>query len=307
MELNIEKPIEKVVSKIDSWLESLVSLLPNMAVSVLILILFILLAKLSKKVTQNLFSKTSDNQVLSDLFGTIMRYTVIGLGLFIVMSVLGLEKAVTSLLAGVGIVGIALGFAFQDISANFISGILLAFKTPFRLGDVVELNGIMGTVEKTTIRVTTLKTFQGQVVYLPNKDVLQNPIYNYTELGKRRIDLSIGVSYSDNLQVVEKLVCKTIKEMKGVIDPENVIFDYYEFGSSSINFNIRFWIDFPGPDDLGFLQVKNNAIKAIKNAFDQNEITIPFPIRTLDLPKDTKENIRKLYVHSNGQTVSNQQ
>jgi small conductance mechanosensitive channel len=194
--------------------------------------------------------------------------------------VLKLDKAVTSLLAGVGIVGLALGFAFQDITANFVSGIILAFRRPFHLGDIVKISNIMGSVSRTNLRTTVIKTFQGQEVYIPNKDVLQSAIFNFSVLGKRRIDLVVGVSYGESLKKVESLVLETMKNIEGVIDHENIIFDYEEFGSSSINFNIRFWIEYP--DEPGFLAVRNKAIMAIKKTFDENGITIPFPIRTLD-------------------------
>ncbi|GJM64310.1 mechanosensitive ion channel [Persicobacter diffluens] len=279
---NLQEPINKVMAKLDSWLDAFVTMLPNMAIAVLLFVFFYLLAKYIKKFSNKLLNKTIDNRVLENLLATIIYYTVLGSGFFIILGILGLEKTVTSLLAGVGVIGIALGFAFQDISANFISGIILAFKTPFRIGDVVELNGIMGTVEKTTIRVTIVQTFQGQEVHIPNKDVMQNPIYNYSKLGKRRIDLSVGVSYNDNLKEVESVVLNCIKKLEGVVDPDNIIFDYYEFGDSSINFMIRFWIKFPGPPELGFLELRKKAIISIKQAFDEHEITIPFPIRTLE-------------------------
>lgn len=282
MKINIDKPLEKIIFKVEGWVETSIDMLPNMMVSILLLLLFVLLANISKRAARRLFSSASDNKVLSDLFGTVLYYSIVGLGIFIILGILGLEKTVTSLLAGVGVIGIALGFAFQDISANFISGVILAFKTPFRLNDVVDLNGIMGTIEKTTLRVTIIHTFQGQEVYIPNKDVLQNPIYNYTKLGRRRIDLPVGISYADDLAEVEKIVTTCIGNIEGVIKTENVIFDYYEFGASSINFNVRFWIEFPGPPELGFLTLRKKAIMEIKKAFDDHNITIPFPIRTLD-------------------------
>jgi len=300
-DINIKEAVNNMFNKVEGWIEAFATLLPNMAIAFLLLILFVILAKFSKRLLSKLLGKATDNKVLENLFGTITYYIVLGLGIFIILGILGLDKTVTSLLAGVGVIGLALGFAFQDISANFISGIILAFKTPFRVGDVVELNGIMGTVEKTNIRVTVVHTFQGQEVYIPNKDVMQNPIYNYTKLGKRRIDLSVGVSYSDDLKKVEKLVLDKIKTLEGVIDPDNIIFDYYEFGGSSINFMIRFWIKFPGPPEHGFLEVRKNAIITIKQAFDANDITIPFPIRTLEFNKKTESPVINISrVESNG-------
>jgi small conductance mechanosensitive channel len=280
MDLNLDKALEMIIEKVKNWFDVFVSMLPNMAAAIMILIVFIVLAKLGSLTVRKIFKKTSSNIALKNLFATTIYYTIIGIGLFIILGVLKLDKAVTSLLAGVGILGLALGFAFQDITANFVSGVIIAFRRPFKLGDIVEVNDIMGIATRTNLRVTIINTFQGQEVYIPNKDVLQSPIYNFTTLGKRRIDLAVGVSYGDDLEKVETLVLDTIKKIDGVINPDDTIFDYTEFGSSSINFNIRFWIEYP--DQPGFLACRNNAVKAIKKVFDENDITIPFPIRTLD-------------------------
>ncbi len=300
----MEKALHKVWEKLDSWIDAFLSMLPNMGLAIALFILFLVLARLGKKVFVKIWNKTPvENQALEDLFAIIVYNLILGVGLFIILGILHLDRAVTSLLAGVGVIGLALGFAFQDIAANFVSGIILAFRTPFQIGDVVEVNDIMGSVSRTNLRVTVIKSFTGQEVYVPNKDVLQAPIYNYTILGKRRIDLSVGVSYADDLEKVEKLVKETIGKMKGVIDQENMIFDYSAFGDSSINFNIRFWVNFPG--DIGFLDMRNSAIKAIKAAFDENEITIPFPIRTLDFGIKGGKELSQMKLALNGQSHEN--
>lgn len=280
MNLDFQSALSQVIEKIESWWETFVSMIPNMGVAILLLIIFVVLSRLAAKTFKKIFAKTSENKALTSLFTTIIKYTVIGIGLFIILSVLKLDKAVTSILAGVGILGLALGFAFQDIAANFVSGIILAFRTPFTIGDIIKVNDIMGTAMATNLRTTIVKTFTGQEVFIPNKDVLQNPILNYTVLGKRRIDISVGISYGDDLDKVQAITLETIKNIDGVIDLENTVFDYEEFGGSSINFNIRFWISYPGAP--GYFKVKTDAIKAIKKAFDDNDIMIPFPIRTLD-------------------------
>ena len=277
----MEKAIQKVWDKLDGWIDAFILMLPNMGLAIALFILFLILARLGKKLFIKIFDKTPlENQALEDLFATIIYNVILGIGIFTILGILNLDKAVTSLLAGVGVLGLALGFAFQDIAANFVSGIILAFRTPFQIGDIIEVNDIMGSVSRTNLRVTVIKSFTGQEVYVPNKDVLQAPIQNYTVLGKRRIDLSVGVSYGDDLDQVETLVKKTIGGMEGIIDMDKMIFDYSEFGDSSINFNIRFWVEYPGQPN--FLTMRNSAIKKIKVAFDENNITIPFPIRTLD-------------------------
>lgn len=277
---NLTEPIEKITTKVNGWMDAFLEMLPNMAVAVVLFILFLITAKAIQRVFLNLFRKSSDNKALENLFGTIIYYIVLGTGLFIILEVLQLDKAVTSMLAGIGVVGLALGFAFQDIAANFVSGIILAFRKPFLVGHIIEVDGTMGPVVRTNLRVTVIKTFQGQEVYIPNKDVLQNPIINYSILGQRRIDLAVGVSYGDDLRKVESLVMETIGNLEGVIRKEDMIFTYTAFGDSSINFEIKFWIEYPG--NPSYLSMRNEAIIALKQAFDDNDITIPFPIRTLD-------------------------
>lgn len=277
---SLEEPFAQITEKLGGWIEAFIAMLPNMAVAVLLFILFLFLAKTAKNLFVKLFKKSTNHDTLQSLFGNLIYYLVIGIGLFIVLGILKLDKAVTSLLAGVGVVGLALGFAFQDIAANFVSGVILAFRSPFHQGNVVKVGDYMGTVSRTNLRVTVLRTFQGQEVYIPNKDVLQNPIENFSKLGERRIDLGVGVSYGDNLDKVEDLVRKTINALEGVIDPDRIVFHYNEYGGSSINFEIKFWIKFVKQPD--YLTMRSKAIKAIKVAFDENDITIPFPIRTLD-------------------------
>jgi small conductance mechanosensitive channel len=138
----------------------------------------------------------------------------------------------------------------------------------------------MGIVSRTNLRVTVVQTYQGQEVYIPNKDVLSNAITNFSVLGERRIDLAVGVSYGDNLKKVRDLVLQTLQNLEGVIRKEDMIFTYTEFGDSSINFEIKFWIKYP--DNPSYLEMRSKSIIAIKDAFDEADITIPFPIRTLD-------------------------
>ena len=292
-----ERPIEVVTNKVESWIEVLVDMIPNMLLSVILLILFIVLSRLVRKLFIKVFRKSSDNKALEGLFSTIIYYAMLGIGLFIILDILNLNKAVTSLLAGVGVVGLALGFAFQDIAANFVSGIILAFRKPFMIGDVVVVGDLMGIVDRTNLRVTVIRTYQWQEVYVPNKDVLSNPITNYSVLEQRRIDLAVGVSYGDDLHKVRDLVLNTLQNMEGVIRKEDMIFTYKEFGDSSINFEIKFWIKFP--DNPSFLEMRSKAIMAIKDAFDEHDITIPFPIRTLDFGIKGGEKLSEMNIGPN--------
>ena len=227
-----------------------------------------------------LMVRFSDNIALNKLTGTITFFLGMSMGIFIALSVLKLDKAVTSLLAGAGVLGLALGFAFQDSATNFISGIFMALRKPFKIGDIITSSDEMGIVEKMNLRNIIMHSFQGQEIIIPNKEIFQNKIINYTSLGKRRVDITLGVSYDDDLEKAKEIAINSIKALDFVDSSKEVELFYMEFGGSSINFSIRYWINYP--DQPGFLAARSQGIIAIKKAFDQNKISIPFPIRTLD-------------------------
>jgi len=299
MKFDLNKFLSRITEKVEVWISDFFSMLPNFLVAVVTMILFYVAAGFIKRIISKLLSKSLNNRALQNLFSRIVYIAIITFGLFTSLSVLHLDKTVTSLLAGVGVIGLALGFAFQDIAANFVSGTILAFKSPVSIGDIVEIDGIMGKVVDTNLRVTTIETFQGQYVYIPNKDVLQSKIINYTVTGKRRIDLAVGVSYGENLEKVRKVTLEAIQTVEGVKTDQDIIFDYHEFGGSSINFYIRFWITYP--EQPSYLKVKSDSIMAIKRAFDQNGVTIPFPITTLDFGIKGGQKLSEMMNLSNGE------
>jgi len=276
----IGNTFEIIVNKFESWYRSLVELLPNIVMALLLLIIIWLVARLVRKLFYKVVVKAAADPSVQGILSQILYYTVWALGFFVVLDILHLDKAVTSLLAGVGVLGIALGFAFQNIAANFVSGIILTFKKPIRSGDIIEIQDVYGKYIRSNFRITVIETFQGQEVYIPNKDVLQTKIMNYTILGHRRIDLFMGVSYGDDLDKVKQVTLDAVASVEGVRTDKGIIFDYNEFADFSINFYVRYWIDFPG--EVSIFNARSNVISAIKKAYDANGITIPFPIRTLD-------------------------
>ena len=277
--MDISKYYDIVVEKIVSWSENFVSMLPNFILALLAFFVFVFIAKYSTKLLRKILKRTIDNPALNNIIGKTLYISIIIIGTFVALSVLNLEKTVTSLLAGAGIIGLALGFAFQDIAANFISGILMAARRPFKVGDVIETLNHEGIVEKINIRTTELKSFQGQQIIIPNKEVFQNALVNDSFNGKRRIDLGVGVSYGDDLQKVKDVTLNAVRSISSRTEDELKLV-YTEFGDSSINFTVMIWVEFT--NQISFLESQSEAIMLIKKAFDENDITIPFPIRTLD-------------------------
>lgn len=270
----------QVLDKLRGWLDGFILLLPNLVVAALVAVAAGILARVVGNAVRRAMRRVSPDGGLNDLIGTIATIAVLAVGIFVALGVVGADQAVVSLLAGVGIVGLALGFAFQDIASNFVSGVLLLLRSPFERGSLIGTKDHFGTVEDVTLRATVLRTMQGQLVYIPNSDVLQSPIVNYSAIGKRRIDLGVGVSYGDDLEKAEHVALDAVRAIASRDRDREPDLFYEGFGDSSINFTVRFWVDFHRQTD--FLAARSEAVKRIKRAFDEHDITIPFPIRTLD-------------------------
>ncbi|MEM6843110.1 MAG: mechanosensitive ion channel [Bacteroidota bacterium] len=303
MNIDLQSPLQLVTDKIEEWVTTFISNLPNLAVAILVIILFFLIAKLVRRGASKLLSKISPNEAVNNLFVTVLNIVVIAIGVFIALSVIGQEKTVATLLAGVGVIGLALGFAFQDIAANFISGVIIAIRQPFKIGDIIENGDYFGTVKDISLRVTTIETFQGLEVLMPNKNLFENPVINYTRTKDRRVDLAVGVSYGDDLEKVKKITIDTISRLDSIDKSRDVTLFYNEFGGSSINFSVRFWSKTPKQPD--YLQAQSDAIVAIQKAYDQNGIVIPFPIRTLDFGIKGGEKLSEMILHhENGHSAN---
>ncbi len=269
-----------IVDKLKEWLNTAIEMLPNLIMAILVLTVFFVVGRILRKAVKKALDKVTKNKTITNLIETVVGVGVIGIGIFIALSIMNLDGAVTSLLAGAGIIGLALGFAFQDIAANFMSGLLLSIRQPFRIGDIIQTNGYYGKVYKLNLRSTMITTPQGQTIYIPNKKVYDSPLENYTDNGQRRVDLSCGVSYGDDLEKAKKVAIEAVEPLDCVDDSKEVELFFNEFGGSSVNFVIRFWIDFNTP--WQYPSAQSEAIMALHKAFDENDIMIPFPIRTLD-------------------------
>ena len=300
--LDINRALDIVSNKVQTWLETLISMMPNIIVAFLVLIISILVARAVRIVTRKVLSRVSEKKSINSLFSTLIHFFIIGVGLIISLNVLHLEQTVTSLLAGAGIIGLAIGFAFQDISANFISGIMLAFRKPIKVGDIINSQGHTGIVEKIDMRVTMIRTFQGLHVIIPNKDVFQTPVTNFTKTHERRIDLEVGISYAEDLEEVKAIALKTLGKLDFILPGQEPEVFYNEFGESSINCTIMVWVFYSG--EQAFLACRSKVIIAIKKAFNDKDITIPFPIRTLDfgIKGGQKLSETKLRLQNNGQS-----
>lgn len=280
MNVDFGQALQASIDKVSGWIEALVRNLPEILAAVVLLGVFVVLAGLVRKGVRKIADRITDHGPLKSLAGTAAYVTVLALGVFMALGVLELDKTVTSLLAGVGILGLALGFAFQDIAENFIAGVLISIRRPFTDGDLVETNDVFGRVEGLDLRATRIRSLEGPLVRIPNADVFGNTLTNYSQARGRRVDVECGVAYDTDLEAAARIAADALVDVDGRDGSREPEVFWKEFGGSSINFVARFWLD--ANEQRDWLAARSEAMVRIKKAFDENDVGIPFPIVTLD-------------------------
>ena len=277
-----QKVFDKITDKLSGWLDILIGNLPNFVLAVILVICTIFIAKTIKRLSARYIHKIGTNETISRFLSQLIFIAILVLGIMLALSAMDLTKTVSSILAGLGIIGLALGFAFQDTAANFISGVYITFNQPYKIGDIIQTHdGHEGSVIDINLRVTKIRTYNGPIVYVPNRYLFQECFTNFTEYRQRRVQIECGVSYGEDLEQVEKVALESARNVSSRLESEEPTLFWTGFGDSSINFTLNIWCKFSGPN-LDFIPVRNEAIISLKKAFDNNDIMIPFPIRTLD-------------------------
>ncbi|MGB3776439.1 MAG: mechanosensitive ion channel family protein [Leeuwenhoekiella sp.] len=276
--------LDKLIEKLQGWGEAFILKLPNFIVAIIVFVLFWIIAKYVSKFIRNVLMRGVNQQSIKVMAGKTSFAITVLIGFFLALGIMDLDKVLTSVLAGAGVVGLAIGLALQGTLSNTFSGVLLSFLPQLQLGDWVESNGFAGFVEDINLRSVILKESDNNLVVIPNSNIVDSPFKNYSRTKRSRVFINCGVGYESDLEQVRDLTLKTLSEIFESIDKEEIEFFYQEFGDSSINFVARFWTDVSKKRDV--LVAQNKAIIAIKKAFDANDINIPFPIRTLDFGKN---------------------
>ena len=236
-------------------------------------------------VTYRLILRLATPQVapfVARLIGRLSGIVVFLFGFFYAMQQVGVSLA--PFLGLVGLLGLALAFAFQEVLENFIAGVFLSARRPFRQGDEITTAGHEGVVEDISLRELTMRTYDGERVFIPNSVVWQNPIVNHTAEPTRRTTLAVGVAYASTLPDVGKLLLDTLRGVEGVhADPAPQAYAH-EFGDSSINYALRFWHDSTIAAEWS---VRNAVTEAVHAALNDADVEIPFPQRVVEVIGET--------------------
>ncbi|WP_373056127.1 mechanosensitive ion channel family protein [Zunongwangia sp. H14] len=277
---SINESLSKIGTKLGNWADSIILNLPNFILAILVFLVFILIAKYVGRLINGLLRHKVKQASIREMSVKVLKAIIILVGFFIALGLLNLDKILTSVLAGAGVVGLAIGLALQGTLNNTFSGVILSFLPQLQIGDWVETNGFAGEVKEINLRNIVIKQSDNNYVIIPNGKIVEEPFKNFSRTVRSRVMLNCGVAYNSNLEFVQDLTKKTIANTFPQQGNEEVEFMYEEFGDSSINFVVRFWTNVSKNRDI--LMAKNKAVIEIKKAYDAHDINIPFPIRTID-------------------------
>lgn len=264
-----------LLDQMRTYYESVVALMPKLALGVLLILVFWYLSSLFKRWSGKWLQVRMDDPLLAVFLSRLVKATFITIGLLAFLQVVGLGNAAGSLLAGAGISAFVIGFAFKDIGENFLAGILMAFKRPFRIGDVIESGDIKGKIIGLSLRDTQVKTFDGKDVYIPNGLILKNPIINYTIDGFLRQEFDVGLDYGSDISQAIKVILGALAKVPGILQREkapSVLIS--ELGSSSLNLKAYYWLD-TFDHNVSGLEVKNQAVEHTLLALDAAGFNLP--------------------------------
>ena len=254
----------------------------------LLLVAFWFVARIGRRLTRRALERSRLNisSLAREFFIKMAGRLILLFGFIIALAQLGIE--VGPLLAGLGIAGFIIGFALQDTLSNFASGMLILVYRPFDVGDVIEAGGVTGKVDKMNLVSTMVLTFDNQLLVVPNKQIWSGVIRNVTHRDKRRVDMTFGIGYSDDIPKAEKVLMEIVTNHEKVLkDPEPVV-RLHTLGDSSVDFIVRPWAK-----TEEYWDVYWDVTREVKRRFDEEGISIPFPQRDVHIYRDAADEAGK--------------
>ena len=258
--------------------ESAPELVFNLFLFLVIIFIARWLSRIVERLVEHSLSKSqlSFSELLRRMIISIARNTVMVLGILIALSQAGITLG--PLLAGLGVAGFVIGFALQDSLSNFASGMMILMYRPFDVGDLVEAGGVFGTVHRMSLVNSTILTLDNQTIVVPNNKIWGDVIRNVTQQATRRVDITFGVSYTDDIPKTERILAEIVNGYELILkDPEPLI-RLHELGDSSVNFVVRAW-----SKTEDYWDVYWHLMRTVKLRFDEEGISIPFPQRDVHL------------------------
>lgn len=269
--------VEILVVQLQSMWAGIISLLPSLVIAILFLIVTWIVAKFAVKIADRMTAKTKMRPSLRELVETLIRIAIWTVGLLVSLTILLPDLTPGSLIAGLGVGTVAIGFAFQDIFENFLAGILIMLREKMRIGDYITCEGIEGRVEQILLRETHVRKLSNELTIVPNSILFKNPVEILTDKQKRRHEVVVGVSYDTDLDKARGVIRDAVESSNLTDNSQPVDVFACEFNSSSVDFKLRWW---SGSAQRDMHESRDLVVRSVKQALDNAGIEIPFPYMT---------------------------
>lgn len=263
---------------LEQVLVDFMTMLPKLIAALVVFMVGLYLASLIKRLVSRRLQRRTENPQPVSLISQVIYWLIVVVVATISLQMVGFN--LTAFLAGLGIAGFTIGFALQDVSKNFIAGLLMMLQQPFEIGDTIELLGFTGKVLEIDLRSTRLHTLDGRLVLLPNGEVMTSAITNYTQSKIRRVEISTGVAYESDPELVRQTALEALVGVDGLISEPAPEVVFQNFGNPAIELTIYFWVD---NSKTTVVKAKDEGLNAIRSAFDRVQIDMPLPAQTVYL------------------------
>lgn len=269
-DVNVQKPSVTILDSLqEAWYDFL-SQIPGILLGILIVIIGYILAKKLSQITLRGISRRSEDPLMSRFLSNSVKIIVFTIAIMWALKAAGLESITNFIITGLGASAVIFGFAFRDIGENFLAGIILAFNRPFDVNDTVKVGSLFGKIKSLEFRYTKMKTFDGCDVYIPNSDVLKNPVINYTEDGFFRWNFALTISNDDDTIGAKKIINDILEKHPDVVhdtEHENYVAEDELIGNS-LKLKVYFWVHTYEFKKEAVI-VKGEIIKQVKYALEE--------------------------------------
>ncbi|MEL6461644.1 MAG: mechanosensitive ion channel family protein [Cyanobacteria bacterium J06641_2] len=267
--------------------ENTINRLPSIILAIIVFIVFFFLARGVKRLIRRFTRHRRNARSLGMVLGRLAQGVIILIGAFIALTIVIPSFKIGDLVQLFGISGVAIGFAFRDILQNFLAGILILLTEPFEINDQIVFKNFEGTVENIETRATTIRTYDGRRIVIPNAELFTNSVTVNTAFENRRIQYDFGIGYGDDIDRAKQLILEAIRETEGVLSdppPDVIVVDLADF---TVNIRGRWWINPPRRADA--LDFRDRVLTAVKNKLTANGIDMPFPTQQILFHDQTEE------------------
>lgn len=284
-EMNIQ--LSAAWKQLQSMINDFLALLPNMVIALIVFFTFFFVGRAVKRIVRHLTRNRRQARNLGLVLGRLAQGAIVLVGLFVALSIVIPSIKANDLVQLLGISGVAIGFAFRDILQNFLAGILILLTEPFQINDQIVFKNFEGTVENIETRATTIRTYDGRRIVIPNSELFTNSVTVNTAFENRRLQYDIGIGYGDDIEQARQLILEAMYEIQDVLRepaPDAIVVDLAE---STINIRARWWIQPPRRSDA--LELQDKVLTGIKNKLTANGIDLPFPTQQILFHDQTEE------------------